>query len=205
MVKVENMGHIFYIIGPSSSGKDTIYKNIIQNHELNLQKIVMYTTRPIREGEKEGIEYHFVDSKQLKLLEDEGKVIEKRTYDTMHGLWDYFTVANEEINLDTNNYLMIGTLQSFIETSQFFGNQKVVPILVMVEDGIRLQRALQRELKQEEPKYQELCRRFLADSQDFSEEKIEEAGIHKVFLNHELDDCIHEIINYILEIKSVVK
>ena len=49
----------------------------------------------------------------------------------------------------------------------------------------------------ENPKYEELCRRFLADSQDFSEEKIEESGIEKRFQNINLDDCVKEIIEYI--------
>ena len=58
-------------------------------------------------------------------------------------------------------------------------------------------RAIKREKEQENPKYEELCRRFLADSQDFSEEKIEESGIEKRFQNINLDDCVKEIIEYI--------
>lgn len=45
-------------------------------------------------------------------------------------------------------------------------------IYIEVEDGERLARALHREGKQEEPRYEEMCRRFLADQVDFSEEKI---------------------------------
>ena len=54
------MGKIFYLMGKSSSGKDTIYKKLIQDPELKLKTIVLYTTRPIRAGEQEGMEYHFV-------------------------------------------------------------------------------------------------------------------------------------------------
>ena len=48
------MGKIYYILGKSSAGKDTIYKRIMDEGGLNLKRIVMYTTRPIREGEKQG-------------------------------------------------------------------------------------------------------------------------------------------------------
>ena len=53
------MGKIFYIMGKSSSGKDTIYSRLLQDSELGLSRIVLYTTRPMREGETEGKEYHF--------------------------------------------------------------------------------------------------------------------------------------------------
>ena len=55
------MGKIFCLMGKSSTGKDTIYKELLQNEELSLKRIVPYTTRPIRVGETEGVEYHFTD------------------------------------------------------------------------------------------------------------------------------------------------
>ena len=95
---------------------------------------------------------------------------------------------------------MEGTLESYNAVRMYFENDKkinVIPIYIEVDDGIRLERALKREKEQENPKYEELCRRFLADSQDFSEEKIEESGIEKRFQNINLDDCVKEIIEYI--------
>ena len=52
-------------------------------------------------------------------------------------------------------------------------------------------------MQQENPKYQEMCRRFLADAEDFSEEKIKEAGITRRFANDNLDQCLEEIKAYI--------
>ena len=49
-----HMGKIFYIMGKSASGKDHIYARLMQHTELNLKKMVLYTTRPIRDGEEEG-------------------------------------------------------------------------------------------------------------------------------------------------------
>ena len=58
---------IFCLMGKSSSGKDTLYQKIMQKKELHLEKIVPYTTRPIREGEQEGREYHFCSFRCLTL------------------------------------------------------------------------------------------------------------------------------------------
>ena len=68
-----------------------------------------------------------------------------------------------------------------------------------LDDGVRLQRALNREKKQDKPKYEEMCRRFLADSADFSEEKIQSAKIKRRFYNNELNVCLQEIEDYIHE------
>lgn len=85
------MGKIFCLMGKSSTGKDTIYKMLRDEKALQLQTIVPYTTRPIRAGETEGVEYHFIDEQRLLKLEKEGKVIEQRAYDTIYGIWRYAT------------------------------------------------------------------------------------------------------------------
>ena len=82
---------------------------------------------------------------------------------------------------------------------QRFGAGCVVPIYVEVEDGERLQRALDRERSESVPKYREMCRRFLADCEDFSEERIAEAGVTRRFENDDLERCIAEIKAYLLE------
>lgn len=191
------MGKMIYLMGKSSTGKDTVYQKLLSWKEMNLKRIVPYTTRPIRIGEKEGNEYHFTDEAGYERLEAQGNIIEARTYHTYHGLWRYFTVDDGQINLSKENYLMIGTLESYVNTAEYFGKDKVLPVLLELDDGIRLQRALERERKQENPRYQELCRRYLADAEDFSEEKIKEAGITERFSNDNLEKCIAEIKEYI--------
>ena len=59
------MGKIFYIMGKSASGKDTIYKELIEKMP-KFHSIVPYTTRPMREGEKDGVEYFFTDREELE-------------------------------------------------------------------------------------------------------------------------------------------
>lgn len=193
------MGKIFCIMGKSSSGKDTLYKQILEDETLHLLRIILYTTRPIRIGEKDGVEYFFVNQEKLSELEAKGKVIERRAYHTVHGIWNYFMVKDGQIQLEHQDYLMITTLEAYTKVRDYFGTDSVVPIYVEVEDGIRLQRALDRERTQTEPKYAELCRRFLADTDDFSEEKLQQAGIQKRFLNEDLAVACKEITSYIRE------
>lgn len=190
------MGKIFYMMGKSSSGKDTIYKEIKKVAD-RLKTVTLYTTRPIREGEVEGVEYHFVKEEHCNDLCETGKVIELRAYNTVHGIWKYFTVDDDQINLDEESYLMIGTLESYQKMREYFGKDVLEPIYIEVEDGLRLTRALDREREQKEPKYAELCRRFLADTEDFSEDKLMESEINKKFQNKELGQCIEEILLYI--------
>lgn len=190
------MGKIFYIIGKSSSGKDTVYKQLLKQSELHLQELVLYTTRPIRSGETDSVEYHFVTEEQYQEFLADGKMIEAREYHTVHGLWRYFTVNDGQIDLKTGHYLVTGTIASYLATRNFFGKDKVIPIYIDLDDGIRLQRALNREKKQEQPKYAEMCRRFLADDEDFSEDRVLEAGIKKRFQNDDLLRCVSEIVTY---------
>ena len=190
------MGKIFCIIGKSSTGKDTIFQRLLDREDLGLCQIVSYTTRPIRAGEVDGIEYHFCSKEEERALEEAGKVVELRSYDTCHGVWDYFTVDDGQVDLDKNNYLIIGTIESFVKIREYYSKDVVVPIYIEVEDGVRLQRALQREMSQTNPKYEEMCRRFLADSQDFSRENMQAAGISHIFYNVEINQTEEEIVTY---------
>ena len=191
------MGNLFCLMGKSSSGKDTVYKQLLEEESLSLLRIIPYTTRPIRFGETDGTEYYFVDEKKLADLENAGRVIELRAYHTVHGVWKYFTVDDGQIDLEKHNYLMIATLEAYVNIWDYFGGSAVVPIYMEVEDGERLQRALDRERMQKEPKYAELCRRFLADAEDFSEEKLADAQIKVRFFNDSLKETCKKITAYI--------
>lgn len=186
-------------MGKSSTGKDTLLQHLFKEDRLQLCKIIPYTTRPIRVNETNGVDYNFVDEKGYFSLKEQGRIIEERAYHTVHGLWRYFTVADDNLNLEIADYFLVGTLEVYNSLCAFFGKDKIVPVLIDLEDGIRLSRALEREKKQENPKYQELCRRFLADCEDFSEEKIQAAGINRRFYNNDLNECLNEIITYLID------
>ena len=192
------MGYIYFVMGKSSSGKDTIYKRLMEDKELDFKTLVGYTTRPMRQGEENGKEYFFVSEEEMKALEDAGKVIESRCYHTVYGDWYYFTASDGQVNLEANDYLLIGTLESYIKVREYYGEDIVKPIYIEVEDGERLMRAISRERQQDIPKYEEMCRRFLADCKDFAEEKVLGCGIKKRYINNDIDECIIEIIKDIM-------
>lgn len=190
------MGKIYYMMGKSSSGKDTIYKEI--KKELpELKTLTLYTTRPMREGERDGVEYYFVSNEILDKYEDGGKIIELRTYHTVYGDWKYATIDDGQINLDESDYLMIGTLESYMKTKAYYGPENLIPLYIEVEDGERLMRAIARERQQEHPGYEEVCRRFLADQKDFSEDNLKEAGITRRYQNDDKVRCKEEIVEVI--------
>ncbi len=193
------MGKIVCLMGRSSSGKDTIYKKLLEQNKVTLQSIVPYTTRPIRAGEKDGVEYHFTDESGFQQLLHDGSIIESRVYHTCLGMWRYFTVADEGIDLANNSYIMIGTLEAYAQICRFYGADRVLPVMIELDDGVRLQRALDREKTQDHPKYEEMCRRFLADAEDFSEDRLKKAKISRRFYNDDLDHCLKEIICYLQE------
>lgn len=196
VLRMKYVGKIYYMMGKSSSGKDTLYKEVLKALP-KLKTLVLYTTRPIREGEQEGIEYHFVTDEELERFEKAGKIIEERTYDTVYGAWKYATIEDGQINLAAYDYLAIGTLESYAGMKKCYGAENLVPIYIEVEDGERLSRALSRERQQEQPKYEEMCRRFLADQKDFSEENLEEAGIVRRYYNDDKVQCLEKIIGEI--------
>ena len=105
-------------------------------------------------------------------------------YSPVQGPWYYFTADDGQIDLAKHDYLGIGTLESYLKLKAYFGEQAMVPLYVEVDDGLRLSRALELERKQTEPKYAEMCRRFLADCEEFTEEKIAEAGIVRRYSNN---------------------
>lgn len=190
------MGKILVVMGKSASGKDSIYSRLKSDYSGKLKNVVIYTTRPMRDNESEGREYHFQNEKMYDEAVASGKVIEQRTYNTVFGPWHYYTVDDGQFD-DDNDCLMIGTLEAYESVRDYFGDDRVVPVYIEVDDYTRLSRALIRERNQKKPSYSEMCRRFLADCEDFSEEKLERAGIKRRFVNDNFDTCINEIKQYI--------
>lgn len=194
------MGKIFCLMGKSASGKDTLAREILLS-DLGLKEVILFTTRPIRTGEVNGVDYYFVTQEEFKKLELDGKVIEKRIYHTAHGEWTYATVyENNVFDLEHNNYLILNTLEGYKQLISYFGQEKVVPVYIWVPFDMRLDRAFSREEQQENPKYKELCRRFIADEKDFSEEKLLDVGIfdESCYLNDNLKECLMKIKEAIL-------
>ena len=192
------MNRIFFLMGKSASGKDAVYRNLLADESLRLRKVVIYTTRPMRKGEEEGKQYRFVDEEAYQRFKSEGKLIEDRAYDTKLGIWRYFTADDGQIDLEKASYLIIVTPEALPKIRAYFGEDAVRPVYIESDDGLRLERALKRERRQEQPRYDEMCRRFLADQEDFADEKLTAAGVTKRFSNNDtLEECLKNVSTYI--------
>lgn len=196
------MGKIYVLMGKSATGKDTVFKRLIGRKDLALRTVVGYTTRPIRRGEADGKEYFFVNVEKWQALQNENKVIESRTYHTVAGDWHYFTVDDGQIDLNGQDYLFISTLSGYEQLKEYYGAEAVFPLYIEVEDDQRLWRSICRERRQAKPNYDEVCRRFLADQQDFGEEAIARAGICRRYRNTDLEECVKSIAQDIAKQKA---
>lgn len=185
------MSKIFCIVGKSCSGKDTLYKAILKQCNPALIPIIPYTTRPKRNKEIEGFSYYFVSNEQLQIYEKENQIVEKREYHTMEGIWSYFTLKFS-LNAE-KDYLLITTLDGVKALIQHYGSQTVHVIYLNVDDQIRILRCIEREASQSTPNYSEVCRRFIADQKDFSEERLQQfENIHQINMQLPIDLCIKE-------------
>ena len=181
------MSRIFCIVGKSCSGKDTLYARILAQNRPGLVPVVPCTTRPRRPGEVEGRSYHFVTQEQLRQYENQGQVIEKREYHTTQGLWTYFTLR---FDLDTDR-LLITTLAGARALMDCYGPEAVRVVYLHVDDRTRLLRYIDRESRQARPDYAEVCRRFLADQTDFSEEQLAQfPRLHRIDTGAEMEECL---------------
>ncbi len=191
------MGRIYCIIGKSGAGKDTVFASLMKRRIPVLEPVVTYTTRPVREGETDGVEYHFTDDAGLAELEASGRVIEKRTYHTVYGDWHYFTC---EIDISQNtDYIMIGTPDVADRLFERYSEDSISVIWLDLDDGERLKRCINREAAQKNPNYSEVCRRFLADEADFRKERMDGyAGLRKVDSSEDIDIVVSAVEHMIV-------
>ena len=188
------MGRIYYLLGKSATGKDTLYKEILKRRP-KLRTVTMYTTRPIREGETDGVEYFFTDREELERQLASGKVIESRTYQTIAGPWTYYTVDDGQFDVaDDESCLMIGTLESYDKMCAYFEAGKMVPVYIEVPDGIRLLRAVKREENQKSRITGKSAGDTLQTKKIFQRKNLERLGITKRYQNTDMEMCVEEIL-----------
>lgn len=184
------MKKILFFIGPSGSGKDTYFARIL--NEYQVEPIILLTTRPMRDGEQDGREYHFVTKERMDLLEQKRALVERRDYNTQHGIWSYAT-GIQQIDLSKNNYLTPNTWEGYSKFLKYYSEEVLVPLYFELDDGVRLERCLAREKKSGNGKYAEMCRRYLADEQDFTKEM---KDIYKPYIidnNGTMNDTIEQL------------
>ena len=152
---------VYLIIGKSGAGKDSLAQAIALQY--NLKILVPYTTRPMRAGEVHGLHYFFISKAEMNEMHARGEIIESRCYDTVDGEWCYFTRVFEP----SCDIIYVVTPSAAPKIAGRLGPDNVVVINLVADDRVRLLRAIERESAQKSPNYAEICRRFLADEEDF--------------------------------------
>ena len=156
------------LTGMSSSGKDYLVRRYLGSYcGRNAERIVTYTTRPMRSKEINHIDYHFVTDDEFDVLKLTGKLIEERTYNTKKGIWRYGTgyFANEWCS----QYVGVFDLTGIEAIIKAYPDAEVVVTYLYCPADIRRKRAEKRDTNFDLAEWE---RRLKTDEEDFSEEKL---------------------------------
>lgn len=183
------MKKLLCIMGESASGKTTLAKML--EEECGIKQIVSHTSRPKREGEVEGVDYYFVSDEDFVLALNNDKLCECLIFNE----W-YYGISVDEIEKGSEDDIksVVVTPQGMEQLVHTVGKDKVVPIYIFVDGKSRLIRSLAREQNGE---VGEMCRRYLADEEDFKEiEKFSPT----VIPNYNLQDAYKLLIDLIAKL-----
>lgn len=176
------------LIGKTCAGKDLIAKNLAIKH--GFQRVVTYTTRPRRNGEKEGIDYHFITEDEFLEKINEGFFAEYRSYNASGGKWYYgSSIESYESIKDDENYIVIlnpDGYRNFLE--RVFVKHKSFYIYAN-------NRTIVNRLKKRKDKNDSIQRRIKSDDEDF---RGLEGKVHKVIYNND-ELNINEVVGNILQ------
>jgi guanylate kinase len=190
---------VIVLVGKSASGKDHILNTVVKLNP-NVKTIVSHTSRPIRQGEIDGITYHYITDEQADSMLKNNEFIETRIYETVKGKW-YYGVAKSSFDLNSDNtYIVILDLQGLKQLEKYLvENDKrdsLKSVYVKAYGQTRLLRSLQREGMLTDDQCKEICRRYIADEGDLE-------GAEKycdVVLKNETMTQLSKCVNYILNL-----
>lgn len=173
---------IIALIGEAGSGKDTLLQNVLsQTNKLN--EIVSYTTRPPREGEVDGVNYHFITGEQFGQKVLDGEMLEASCFNDWFYGTGYESLRSDCVNIGVFN-------PEGIDSMMAHKNVYIVVYYVRADEKQRLLRQLNRE---EDPDVREIIRRFTADLLDF-----EELGFHYNEINNNTQEDLEYATKVIL-------
>ena len=198
------MVKILTVTSPTSSGKDYLLKKLKEQNIID-EHVLSDTTRPMRINEQQGREYNFISEAQYFINLANDSYIESRMYNTEQGIWHYATPVNNNIDFNSNKtYVVIldyGGLcryKKWLEENKQ-GQYKLYSIYLDVSVVERMKRSIDRqyeELKQDDDKCYEICRRILADKEEVAKFKNK---FEHVLKNETVED-LEKNIEYIKEL-----
>lgn len=201
---VEVKPQILVITGKSGSGKDTLAKELIKRYPSVYKESIEVTSRPIRQNEVDGVDKIFVTKDEFKKILKDNKLIEYRQYDVIledgkKDVWYYgHTCPTESTTILTGPFVFLNRL--FYNTSFDFD---IIPLYIHVEDQVELfMRGINREIGKENPNFREVCRRFLSDMRDFSDEfaisLVKDCGMYIIETGN-IDEMCEKVYNITLQ------
>ncbi len=130
-------------IGKSGAGKDTLLNRDVKNGRF--ERVVSYTTRPIRDGEQNGIDYHFVNEDEFfGMTKSPAKLAEYRFYETLVGgrkaTWYYGSPLLDP----KKNYVVVLDITGAKEYLARYGAESIELVYITVPDDVRENRAKKR-------------------------------------------------------------
>lgn len=193
---------IICLVGKSGSGKDTVYDKVMQTYGDNiLKRVVSCTTRPMRVGEVEGIQYHFVSQDDFSADMKFDNVLEHREYNSFGNILVYYTRISEFA--DDGIYLVVCSLAQVSNYIKAFGKSVVYVVHLFVRDDIRLKRAIDREMRSKGD-LKEVCRRFISDAEEWEGTTVLETCTSCSIENKELSWTVAEVEEFIEGVISSV-
>lgn len=150
---------VIALFGKAGSGKDYLIKNLKNKTIERANYKVSCTTRPKREGEKEGIDYFFLTEEEFLEKKKKGEFVETQEFNG----WYYGTRV---VDLQESPMVNIGIFNIYGIYQMIQAGINVIPIYIRASDKIRMIRQLERE---ENPNVSEIVRRFNTDEEDFSD------------------------------------
>jgi len=183
---------LYVVMGGSSTGKDSIINKL--KNEYGYEICVSSTTRPKRENEKDGIDYHFISIERFLHKLKNNELLEVRDYPTSFGIW-YYGLDKSSVHIDRTQ-LVILDAKGYETVVNKLGKENVTGIYIYANERDKIIRALNRESNREDLKfYEELYRRMLSDLHDFDLVK-DKDDIYKV-KNEDLEYTVKEIDTFI--------
>ena len=156
------MSKFILLLGKGGTGKDTI-KARVQEAMPELKSLPMWTSRTKRACEEQDVQYHFVTYEEMNQANKDGKLLEYREYKTVKGIRAYGT----EYPKDDATYILTVAIEQYNNLRTKIPAKDIITIYLYVDDYTRIQRALSREKECEYPNYTEVCRRFVADNNEY--------------------------------------
>lgn len=102
---MSGQGRLIILSGPSGAGKSTVVRELLATCPLPLELSVSATTRPPREGEVDGRDYHFVSPERFETMRHQGEFLECKEVFGQH--WYGTLVQQVDVGLQAGKWMIL--------------------------------------------------------------------------------------------------